>query len=148
MSSARLARLQKPGGSLSDKTLGKIDVKRVATAASRSARQFSTSVTAAAKRPPHARAPHAGWMTCSGRSPGSRVITLLPPSRALSKKPSGLLEKDSPPTVAGAASDLAHLQNEVNLTEFPFADQYTTSKPEPLHLKRSRSFCQRDRYSR
>src|SRR6266404_6426388 len=28
-------------------------------------------------RPPHARAPHAGRMTCSGRSPGSRVIVLL-----------------------------------------------------------------------
>src|SRR5213078_2266691 len=65
----------------------------------------SSPVTTAEDRP-DARAPHAGRMTCSGRSPGSRVITLLRLPRLWRTKPSGKLKKDSPPTVAGAAPDL------------------------------------------
>src|SRR5262249_53688874 len=62
-------------------------------------------------RPPHARAPHAGRMTCSGRSPGSRVVILLRLPKLCHTKPSGNLKKDSPPTVAGAAPDLTRRGN-------------------------------------
>jgi hypothetical protein len=58
-----------------------------------------------------------------------RVVTPLPPSQALQTKPSGLLEKDSPPTVAGAASDLFCRQRTTNRTEFPFC-----RSTRPAHL--------------
>ncbi len=41
----------------------------------------------------------------AGRSPGLRVVTLAPPSQACAQ---WHLEEGSPPTVAGAAPDLAH----------------------------------------
>jgi len=62
-------------------------------------------------RPPRARAPRGGRMTCSGRSPGSRVLILLRLPKLWCTKPSGNLKKDSPPTVAGAAPDLTRHRN-------------------------------------
>src|SRR5262249_20121340 len=88
-------------------------------------------------RPPRARAPHAGRMTCSGRSPGSRVVTLLRLPKLWCAKPSGKLKKDSPPTVAGAAPDLLR-QRMANRTGFPFG---RSTRPAHLNMSDGKSRC-------
>src|SRR5712672_62314 len=71
------------------------------------------------------------WL--AGHNPSS-------PSRALSKKPSGIPKKDSPPTVAGAASDLAcHQRGKPH--RIPFADQ-CDQHPKREHCKPTRVSCQ------
>src|ERR1700733_2122195 len=100
-----------------------------------------TSDVTAAKEPPHARAPRAGRMTCSGRSPGSRVVTLLRLPGLGLKKPSGISKKDSPPTVAGAALDLARGERLANRTKFPLPAD-VTGTPKRRQLKRSDTSCQ------
>src|ERR1700726_4116074 len=77
---------------------------------------ISNHVTAA-KEPPHGRAPHAGRMTCSGRSPGSRVITLLRLPGLCRKSPVAFSKKDSPLTVAGAALELVRYRHRMNNNE-------------------------------
>ena len=52
-------------------------------------------------------------------------------SRALSAKPSDIVEKGSPPTVAGAAPDLARSQRIASRTEFPFC---RSTRPAHLNL--------------
>lgn len=51
--------------------------------------------------PPRAHAPCDGRVTGSGRSPGSRVVVFV---RLPGNVPSGMMDQDSPLTVAGAAS--------------------------------------------
>jgi hypothetical protein len=59
----------------------------------------------AAKEPPQARAPHAGWMTVQAGllTRGSMPCFRLPGPNAAQ----WLLEESSPPTVAGAVAALA-----------------------------------------
>src|SRR5580693_6214302 len=95
----------------------------------------------AAKEPPHARAPHAGRMTCRGRSPGSRVIILLRLPGPCRSSPVAFSKKDSPPTVAGAASDLVRYQQRANRTEFPLLIDVTSS-PGRKQVKLSPTPCQ------
>src|SRR5580704_1914431 len=116
-----------------------IDFTGAAMAAPSSARHFN-HVTAA-KEPPHARAPHAGRMTCLGRSPGSRVIALLRLPGLCQKSPVAFSKKDSPPTVAGAALDLVRLQSRANRTKFPLLIDMT-STPKHEQLKLSLTSCQ------
>src|SRR5580692_349107 len=116
-----------------------IDFTGAAMAAPSSARHLN-HVTAA-KEPPHARAPHAGRMTCLGRSPGSRVIILLRLPGPCRKSPVAFSKKDSPPTVAGAASDLVRYRQRANRTEFPLLIDVTSS-PERKQLKLSPTSCQ------
>src|ERR1700719_2831334 len=101
-------RPRKPSHSGIGSFLRRIDLTSAGTAGPPSARHFN-HVTAA-KEPPHARAPHAGRMTCPGRSPGSRVVILLRLPGPCRKSPVAFSKKDSPPTVAGAASDLVRYQ--------------------------------------
>jgi hypothetical protein len=93
-----------------------------------SARQFSCHHSG---RPPHARAPHAGRMTSFRQVSWLAGHDPPPPSRALSAKPSDIVEKGSPPTVAGAAPDLARCQRITNRTEFPFC---RSTRPAHLNL--------------
>ena len=82
-----------------------------------------------------AHAPRAGRMTQEGRSPGSRVTVLSPPSRACAQ---WLMEKDSPLTVAGAAPERVKRDR----SGFPFGRH----SPAHLHVtdskRRSRGGCQ------
>src|SRR5271155_3939075 len=103
-------RPRKLSSSVVDSLVGRIDFASAATAALHPQDIFN-HVTAA-KEPPHARAPHAGRMTCSGRSPGWRVIILLRLPGFCRKSPVAFSKKDSPPTVAGAPFDLAHQDDE------------------------------------
>ena len=64
----------------------------------------------------------------AGRSPGLRVVTLAPPSQACAQ---WHLEEGSPPTVAGAAPDLARFVS--RRTGFPLG------RPRPAHLHRRKS---------
>jgi hypothetical protein len=79
--------------------------------------QDSSDSVITAKKPPQARAPHAGWMTVQAGllTCGSSPFSAFPGK----EKPSGIVEKNSPPTVAGAAADLA--QRLPGLTTFPFS---------------------------
>jgi len=61
-----------------------------------------------AEGPPRTHTPCAGRVTGPGRSPDSRVNALAPPSR---DHPSGMSEKGSSLTVAGAAPGLATVNN-------------------------------------
>jgi len=62
-------------------------------------------VTAAEAAPSHA--PRDGWMTGTGRSPGSRIVAAVRlPKPALRRTLSGMMDSGSPLTVAGAASEL------------------------------------------
>src|SRR6516162_11023296 len=69
--------------------------------------------------PLHARTPRAGRMTLFRQVSWLAGHCSSPPSRFLLCKSQWHLEKGSPPTVAGAASDLACRQSTANLTEFP-----------------------------
>src|ERR1700730_6261066 len=64
------------------------------------------------------------------------------PSRALFKKPSGIPKKGSPPTVAGAASDLACHKRKQNRTEFPLLIN-VTSIPNTRALETNPRFLSR-----
>src|SRR3954470_747075 len=73
--------------------------------------------TSPLRKPPRVHAPCIGRVTGAGRSPGSRVVALAPPSR---EYPSGILEEGSPLTVAGAAPGSIGREHAANLTGFPF----------------------------
>jgi hypothetical protein len=68
-----MIRPRKPSDSGFAALAARFDFTSAATAAP-STRHFQSCHRS--ERPPHARAPHAGRMTCSGRSPGLRVMTL------------------------------------------------------------------------
>ncbi len=79
-------------------------------------------------KPPRARAPHAGRVTGAGRSPGSRVVTLVPPSRARAPVASGGgLAADS----CGGSSGLGPLEGPHRIPSWPAR--------EPAHLHRASS---------
>ena len=81
-------------------------------------------------RPLHARAPHAGRMTRSGRSPGSRVLALLRLPRPCTRKAQWHLGEGLTADSCGGSSgfDLA----EANRTEFPLG-----RSTRPAHLNGS-----------
>ena len=110
--------------------------KRVAMAVLRPRDMFHVSPQR--KKPPRARAPHAGRMTCSGRSPGSRVTALLRLPGPCRAKPSGNLEKGSPPTVAGAAPDLTG-RTRGKSDRIPFWPFDANGAPERIQLENLRT---------
>src|SRR6202034_1089696 len=103
--------------------------------------QDTSNHVTAAKEPPHARAPHAGWMTCSGRSPGSRVITLLRLPGLCLKSSVAYWRRTRRLQLRAQPRIWLVVRTMTNLTEFSFAD-CKTSKPEPFYLKRCRNLCQ------
>jgi hypothetical protein len=114
-------------------------IRWICMAVAPSARQFSCHHSG---RPPHARAPHAGRMTLLRQVSWLAGHDPPPPSRALSAKPSDILEKGSPLTVAGAAPDLARCQRNGEPHRIPFLPINPTGTPERDDCKLSRVYCQ------
>src|ERR1700726_1678061 len=101
-------------------------------------RDISNLATAAKDRP--MRAPHAGRMTCSGRSPGSRVITPprlpgpCPKSPVAYRRRTHRLQFRAQLRICPAIA-------ESKPHRIPFADQYD-QRPKHGHSKLTRAPCQ------
>src|SRR5260221_8243972 len=91
--------------------------------------QRLTSVVTAADKPPHTRSPHVGRMTSAGRSPGSRIIA---PFRLPGLRPVAC-GRDYPPTVAGAAADLANKSRPYRVPKGP--GRLVTGPPAPMPIE-------------
>ena len=108
--------------------LGRLCASMVVAASIRVTSRF---VTAAEVRP--ARAPHVGRMTRSGRSPGSRVVTLLRLPRPCMARPSGTVGEGLTADSCGGSSGLALPWKSHRIPSWPIN---AISTPERIDWKR------------